>query len=72
MTTSRMRVRLRLLLDELGGLAPEIDPFAPDHTGGVLFPHIAGLADKAASLARDLETEAANLAYENGGSPDGA
>ncbi|MDH6137459.1 hypothetical protein P3T37_006891 [Kitasatospora sp. MAA4] len=64
--SGRTRVRLRLLLNELGGLAPEIDPFAPDHTGGLLFPHIATLADKAAALARDLVTEARNRAAENG------
>ncbi|GAA1982209.1 hypothetical protein [Kitasatospora viridis] len=67
MNGSRIRVRLRLLLNELGELAPEIDPFAPDHTGGLLYPHIATLADKAAGLARDMETDAANSQAENGG-----
>ncbi|MGC0311956.1 hypothetical protein [Kitasatospora acidiphila] len=66
MNSSRIRVRLRLLLDELGGLAPEIDPFASDHTGGLLYPHIATLADAAAGLARDLETDAKNTQAENG------
>jgi hypothetical protein len=59
-------VRLRVLLDELGELAPEIDPFALDHTGGLLFPYIASLADAAAGLARTLETDATNTQIENG------
>lgn len=62
-----MRVRLRRVLLELGELAPEIDPFAADHTGGLLFPRIATLADRAAGLARDLVTEAHNAAAEMGG-----
>lgn len=61
-----MRVRLRRVLVELGELAPEIDPFASDQTGGLLFPHITALADKAGALARDLVTEARNAAAENG------
>ncbi|TQF05415.1 hypothetical protein E6W39_28245 [Kitasatospora acidiphila] len=66
MNSSRIRVRLRLLLDELGDLAPEIDPFASDRTSGLLYPHIATLADTAAGLARDLETDAKNEQAENG------
>lgn len=61
-----MRVHLRRLLNELGQLASEIDPFAPDHTGGLLFPHIANLAEKAAGLAGDLQTVASNSAAEGG------
>ncbi|MGW4891436.1 hypothetical protein ACWEQL_04095 [Kitasatospora sp. NPDC004240] len=65
--TGANRVRLRGLLRELGDLAEEIDPFAPDDSGAQLFDHIAGLAAKAVGQARDLETEAHNTAMENGG-----
>ncbi|GAB2729823.1 hypothetical protein [Kitasatospora kifunensis] len=58
MTPGRVRVRLRLLLDELGDVAPQIDPFAPDDSGGLLYRYIAALAAAAAALARELEPAA--------------
>lgn len=67
-STSRTRMHLRRLLNELGDLAGEVDPFAPDDSGGLLFPHIATLAGKAEGLARDAVTEEHNAAAENGGS----
>ncbi|GAA2131026.1 hypothetical protein GCM10009760_04260 [Kitasatospora kazusensis] len=61
------RVRLRSLLWALSDLGDDIDPFDPDDSGTVLFEEIAGKADQAAGLARDLATDAHNRTAENGG-----
>jgi hypothetical protein len=66
-STGRERVRLGLLLRELGEAAGEIDPFAGDWMGGPLFAYIATLASKAAELARDLEAATRARPEENTG-----
>ncbi|GAA2154562.1 hypothetical protein GCM10009760_53590 [Kitasatospora kazusensis] len=61
------RVRLRSLLWALSDLSDDIDPFDPDDSGALLFEEIAGKADQAAGLARNLATDAHNRTAENEG-----
>ncbi|MFF3072459.1 hypothetical protein [Kitasatospora sp. NPDC057936] len=57
---------LRERLNDLGDLAAEIAPDLDWGTYRFLFAIIAQMAQDAAALARDLETELCNLAAENG------